>query len=189
MSTAQKSIIESLDRRNALLIFALLMVIWASWKVSQQDDQLSNLAPSRPVSLTRGKGSDSSEAAQLSVPNLEWPDRGQSQRAIPDVFEPVHELALMGTLSAGISRAPPRTVYAVDTSEKSQTVFDYKYMGQVSSTNGNNIFLTDGKDALIQAKVGQDLGDGWGLSAVEGSKLIFRNSQSGQEKVIEIGLN
>jgi hypothetical protein len=189
MSTAQKSIINLLGRRNVLLTFALLTVIWASWKVSQQDDQPSNLAPARPVSLTLGKGSDSYESAQLSVPKMEWPDRGRSHQAIPDVFEPAHELASKGMPSGGISRAPPRAFDAADTSEKSQAAFDYKYMGQVSSTNGNNIFLTDGKDALIQATVGQDLGYGWALSAIAGSKLVFRNSQSGQEKVLEMRMN
>jgi hypothetical protein len=65
--------------------------------------------------------------------------------------------------------------------------FDYKFMGRLSGINGNNIFLADAKDGLIQAKVGQKLAGGWVLSTVEDKKLVFRHGDSGQEKIIAIG--
>jgi hypothetical protein len=60
-------------------------------------------------------------------------------------------------------------------------------MGQLDGGDNNHVFLTDAKDIVITAKVGQTVADEWQLETMDSTHLVFRHIASGHKQTMLIG--
>ena len=156
--------------RRLLILTGLIFALWTSWKVSS-DEASPKLASERAAPAPRRTGSK----AQPAVPPLplEWPKRVDQRQPVADMFD----------LPVPPAMGPPVAVQATSTVPP----LKLKYIGRLDGGDHADVFLTDAKDQVMLVKVGEDIADGWKLTAMDTKQLVFRHKASGQEQTMQIG--
>ena len=178
MKGLNRSMLGNAAFRRIILFVALIAVVWVSWRVSSPSEEGAKLVDKSTATPMRGTINRTVDPVALPTLQLDWPARTRQQKEVLNAFEMTPKNAPLAPTPPKLSSPPVVPV---------TPVFEYKFIGRLSGINGNHIFLTDAKDTLIRAKVGQQLTGGWVLSGIEDKKLVFRHSDSGLEKTIGTG--
>lgn len=176
MTTAAIFTLSPTLRRRVLILAGLVFTLWATWKVSTEDATDATVSERSAPAQRRTGGKPSSANTSTTAPALalEWPMRTEQRQPVADLFSLAPPPAIA---------APPVAVLA----PPAAPAFKLKYVGRLDGSDNQHVFLADDKDKVIQAKVGQDLADGWQLASMNSKLLVFRHIATGQEQTMSIG--
>jgi hypothetical protein len=156
-------------RRRLLLLTAVIFTLWASWKVGNDDSVEKTVVESAIPSRYRSSSKTITAAPALT---LNWGARAEKSLPVADIFSLVPPVALP---SSAVVAPPPAPELKL------------KFMGQLDGGDNNHVFLTDAKDIVITAKVGQTVADEWQLETMDSTHLVFRHIASGHKQTMLIG--
>lgn len=165
MTTTPIPLPNALLRRRALLAAGLIFALWASWKVGDDDT-----APKSLSTQTSLRGAKVKTPGPAQTFDLQWPERPQQQETVVDLFAP-----------------PPPLPAAAPPSIPAPPVLGLKYMGRLDDGGNSHAYLADAQNRVFTAKAGEDVADGWRLSAIDSKKLMFRHMATGHEQTISTG--
>ncbi|MEI8324522.1 MAG: hypothetical protein WCH44_04005 [Betaproteobacteria bacterium] len=166
--------INSVLRRRLLLAAALIFAVWASWEVSIDNTAQKTGSP-RSAPPRRSQGIPATPAAATIEPTLsgKWPLQADPHERVVDLFSIPAPLPLAGAFGAGAAAGVP--------------VLKLTYVGRLLGNSNDRVFLSDAQDRVISTQVGDSVGDGWKLTAMESKQLVFRHAATGQEQTMQIG--
>ena len=175
MTTTATLTISPTLRRRVLILAGLVFTLWATWKVSTEDATDTTVSErTAPAQRRTGSKSPANTPATGSALALEWPMRTEQRQPVADLFSLAPQ---------PVTAAPPVAALA----PPAAPAFKLKYVGRLDGSDNKHVFLADDKDRVIQAKVGQDLADGWQLASMNSKLLVFRHIATGQEQTMPIG--
>jgi hypothetical protein len=160
-------------RRRALLVAGLLFTLWATWQVSSEPG--SGTATVERTAPTPRSSSTAKPTAAAPVLTLQWPERDERYATVTDLFSPPPPPVIAAGSLPVVPVVPPLPVLKV------------KYMGRLEDGDNRQVFLSEDKDRVIAAKVGQNVADGWQLTAMDAKQLVFRHLATGHEQTMPIG--
>lgn len=173
MSTVSKFALSPTLRRRLLLGAGLLSTLWAAWQVSSEPGS-SMATVERAARSVRSRPAKPG-AVVAPVLTLQWPERAERYAPVTDLFSPPPLPALAAVLTPLAPVEPPLPVLKA------------KYVGRLDDGDNKQVFLSEEKDRVIAVKVGQNLADGWQLTAMDTKQLVFRHLTTGHEQTLPIG--
>jgi len=169
--------------RRWWLAAALVVCAWLSWQVGEADPDKAVSGPS-VATPARVQPPPARSTPASDIP-LVWPKQAITSAPVPDLFAAENERPDRNKPPAPAAPASQASVPVVPPVPE----FSFKYAGRLLGEDGNFVFLLDGSGRLVQTMVGQSLAGGWQLSEMDSGSLRFRNTETGQEKILAIGTN
>lgn len=156
-------------RRRLFILAGLVFTLWAAWQVSKDEAPVQTVPASRDTTQRHSSLKTPPAAPVLS---LVWPVRGDLHEPVADLFTLTPAPVLAPSVVAGSPAVLP---------------LNLKYIGRLDGSDNSHVFLTDSKDQVISAQVGQAVADDWKLTAMDAKQLVFRHTATGQEQTMLIG--
>ena len=161
-------------QRRLMLTTGLIVVLWASWSVGD-DSSKTSINTVQPSALSRQAQQKTLPA--VSAAELQWHTRQESTESVLDVFSV--PIATATSYRPSLSFEPTAAIPI--------PAMTMKYVGRLDTSDGTQVFLSDGKDQVMTVGIGRPIQAGWQLQSIDTKQLLFLHTVSGQEQIMQIG--